>query len=338
MSNAHHFDLSALTPQIKREGGTRADVRKDLFPALCGCSLSLLTLEMNGVRDPHWHSNASELGYCLEGHGVITIFGPHDSHDSFTIEAGEAVFIPRSYLHHIENCGSTPLKMLLCFDHENANSNELSNAFRESSPANLGSLFHQPTSFFAPICQAKEARSISLQSMPAPPPYATIPNRYKYNIDAKNPQIQNAGGWAKQLHKGMLPELANLALFVLSLNEKGLREPHWHPNATELNYCLKGKVRISIQFPSGELETYELSEGGVGLIPQGYLHHIENIGNDEARLAVFFTNASPTDIGLSGAIGAYPNAVLAAACEVSDNYFDDFPKYQQSLFIVPGGG
>ena len=37
----------------------------DDFPILERISLARLTLEAGGFREPHWHANANELGYCL---------------------------------------------------------------------------------------------------------------------------------------------------------------------------------------------------------------------------------------------------------------------------------
>ena len=36
----------------------------------------------------------------------MTIFGPDAGLDTFTVDRGEIVFVPRGYLHHIENIGT----------------------------------------------------------------------------------------------------------------------------------------------------------------------------------------------------------------------------------------
>ena len=70
----------------------------DNFHILKGMALYFLELDKGGVREPHWHPNASELGYCLAGKALMTIFSPGASHDTFTVDPGEIVFVPKGYL------------------------------------------------------------------------------------------------------------------------------------------------------------------------------------------------------------------------------------------------
>ena len=55
-------------------------------------------------------------------------------------------------------------------------------------------------------------------------------------------------------------------------------------------------------------------------------------------MAVFFSNAVPNDLGISGALSAYPDDVLAAVFGVPANYFQNFKRYQEDVMIVAGGG
>jgi oxalate decarboxylase len=73
------------------------------FSLLKGMALYSLRLHNGGVREPHWHPNAAELSYCLSGKALMTIFSPGAGHDTFTVDTGEIVFVPKGYLHHIEN-------------------------------------------------------------------------------------------------------------------------------------------------------------------------------------------------------------------------------------------
>ena len=48
----------------------------------------------------------------------MTIFSPGAGHDTFTIDAGEIVFVPKGYLHHIENIYEGETKFAIAFNHE----------------------------------------------------------------------------------------------------------------------------------------------------------------------------------------------------------------------------
>ncbi len=122
-------------------GGTRSKANGDNFNILRGMSIYSLHLEKGGVREPHWHPNAVELGYCLTGRAVMTIFSPGAGHD-----AGEIVFVPRGYLHHIENIYEWKTKFAIAINHERPEDVGISGSFGAYSNEILASVFGvQPT-------------------------------------------------------------------------------------------------------------------------------------------------------------------------------------------------
>jgi oxalate decarboxylase len=118
LSSIHTFNLEAIKPQSVCDGGTRSIANADNFHILKGMSLYSLHLDEGGIREPHWHPNAVELGYCLSGRAIMTIFNPGAGHDTFTIDAGEIAFVPRGYLHHIENIYEGESKFAIAFNHD----------------------------------------------------------------------------------------------------------------------------------------------------------------------------------------------------------------------------
>ena len=118
MSSIHTFNLETLKPQAVCKGGTRAMVNENNFPLLKGMALYMLQLDIGGVREPHWHPNAAELSYCISGNAVMTIFSPGAGHDTFTVSEGEIVYIPKGYLHHIENISQGETRFAIAFNHE----------------------------------------------------------------------------------------------------------------------------------------------------------------------------------------------------------------------------
>jgi oxalate decarboxylase len=336
--SSHLFRLDSMKPQYIYPGGKRVDCNADLFPVLSQIALSLLTLEPKGVRIPHWHPNAHELSYCIEGNARMTIFGPRAVHSTFTISSGDIAFVPMGYMHQIENIGDTPVSFLLCFSHERPEELEISSSIWSMPAPILAHTFQVSPSFFTNLPQTNQAERIIIQKQVAPSPLPTIPSPFKYALDSNLPQIDNKGGWVKMSNGFLLPPLESLAVYSLLLKPGGAREPHWHPNADELNYLIQGTARITLVSPHGNPETFDLSAGDLSFMPKGYLHHIENTGQEEAHFAVFFNHNYPSDIGISGCMGAYSNEILATIFGVESSYFDSLPKYQEDLLIVAGGG
>jgi quercetin dioxygenase-like cupin family protein len=97
MALPHVFNLDMTIPQISNiNGGSRTIVNADNFPILNGNGMAayLLRLKKRGVYEPHWHPNAAELSYCINGRAIMTIFSPNAGYDSVTIDPGELVFVP----------------------------------------------------------------------------------------------------------------------------------------------------------------------------------------------------------------------------------------------------
>ena len=98
----------------------------------------------------------------------------------------------------------------------------------------------------------------------------------------------------------------------MSLRPGGIREPHWHPNVAELDYVVEGKAKMTILSPGGNVDSFEVRAGEIVFIPPAYLHYIENADAENVtHFVIFFGHERPEDIGISGALSAYSNEVLA---------------------------
>ena len=63
------------------------------------------------------------------------------------------------------------------------------------------------------------------------------------------------------------------------LKRGGVREPHWHPNVAELDYCISGRAIMTIFSPSAGYDSFTMDPGEIAFVPQGYIHDIENAGD-----------------------------------------------------------
>ncbi|MDP1880483.1 MAG: cupin domain-containing protein [Parachlamydiaceae bacterium] len=335
---SHVFSLGSISPQRQTAQGSRSDATQLNFPVLKGMALSILKLKPNGYREPHWHPNANELSYCVKGKALMTMFHPGAGHETFIIEPGTLSFVPMGYLHHIQNIGDDELSMLVCFNSEKPEDIDLSNAVHVVPNSIMSGTFSQNLSFFNEFHTNDTSVFIGEFKKQPTTHLEWETNRFKMDIGSVVPPVQNQGGWVKMSNEFLFPSLDGLALYLLQLNSKGIREPHWHPNAHELNIVLKGSAKITLLSPGGAIDTFDMKEGDISFLPKGYFHYIENTASADTQMAVFFSHKSPSDIGLSGCLGAYSNDLLADLFQCPANYLDKFPKYQHDLFVVAGGG
>jgi oxalate decarboxylase len=161
---------------------------------------------------------------------------------------------------------------------------------------------------------------------------------HTFDIKSIKPQTISNGGCRTIANSDNFPILRGMATYSLSLKKGGIREPHWHPNAAELDYVIDGRARMKIFSPGGNIDTFEVEPNQIVFIPTAYFHYIENIGDEELHFAVFFSHEKPQDIGISRAFRAYTNEVLGAVFNMNPKIFESLPKYKEGLLVVVGGG
>jgi oxalate decarboxylase len=135
---------------------------------------------------------------------------------------------------------------------------------------------------------------------------------FKFPLDGVTPQVVTEGGTVTKCDESNFPALAgnDAAVFLLILKPGGLREPHWHPNAWELDYCVSGNCRLGVVTPDSTQSIVVLGPGDVGFIPQGWGHFIENVGDVDLKCVVVFNSSKPNAIGLSTFFGSVPTATF----------------------------
>ena len=158
-------------------------------------------------------------------------------------------------------------------------------------------------------------------------------NPFKFRLAASHPQVDVLGGTIREAKKLTFPALSGLAIFLLDLKKGAVRIPHWHPDANELDYILHGRARIATVGPDGIQETFEVDEGDISFIPQGWFHSIQNVGDADLKMLVIFNNHSPNDIGISAALGGLLPAVLAETLGATPEIFASLRK--DVKFLAP---
>jgi oxalate decarboxylase len=170
--------------------------------------------------------------------------------------------------------------------------------------------------------------------MPSIEESALYVSPYKYKIESASPLISTTGGNVRVARQDTWPILKNQSLYSLVISNEGMREPHWHPETAELGYVNKGRIRMSILTPKGDVDTYEIGEGDIYFIPKAYPHHIENMSDEASHLLVFFDQALPKDIGFSASVKSFSNELLTAGLNCPEGLFPSLPNYYSDLLIV----
>lgn len=332
---SHKFSLHNTAPQFSNPSGSKTSVNKSNFPILDRLSLYHLTINEGCFREPHWHANADELAYCLKGHALVTIFASGNQHNQFTIAEGEMFFVPSGQLHAIENIGTGPTELVICFSHEMPEDFGLSGFAGCLSPPVLANTWGLPTADITGVTRSPIDIQIARTSgSPEIPEAAGFVNPFKFAIESRAPLVSAPTGSAIVARRDTWPALRRQAMYSLRLQGIGMREPHWHPETAELGYVHTGHARMTVQSPGGSAETYELTAGDLYFIPRAYPHHIENLRDDEMRFLIFFDTPDVQDIGFTGAIPAFPSRLIAPTLNLSKPQVARIPHLPSDLLIV----
>jgi len=100
------------------------------------------------LRELHWHPNADEWQYVIDGDLTVTMFGSHGRFRMEQLHAGDVAYIPQGYGHSIENVGSKTSRMLIGFNTGIYQAIDLS-AWIAGNPVDvLATNFGKPASLF----------------------------------------------------------------------------------------------------------------------------------------------------------------------------------------------
>jgi oxalate decarboxylase len=112
-AQTHKFELLEQPPHALYKGGREWRVDSSRFPISRTITGVVLDLDPGALRELHWHPNADEGQYIIEGQLSVTMFGSHGRYRIETLEKGDVGYISQWYRHSIENVGNRPCRVLI---------------------------------------------------------------------------------------------------------------------------------------------------------------------------------------------------------------------------------
>lgn len=133
-----------------------------------------------------------------------------------------------------------------------------------------------------------------------------------------------------------MPAMVGGAFADVYLTKGHIREPHWHPNAWELDVVISGEAQISIVDPdTNKLHTYIAKPGQVVFIPMAWWHWII-AKSEKLHLHLFFNNDQFESAEGSDALRRTPPEVFQLAYGVDANKIAEaLSPIKESVVIGP---
>jgi oxalate decarboxylase len=326
-------------PTKQFDGGTAKEANVEGFPVSEKLAGVYMTLEPGALRELHWHANAAEWAYVIDGNCRVTTIDPQNQCEIVDFGPGDIWYFPRGHGHSIQGLGPGTCIFLLVFDNgyfSEFGTFSITDWVGHTPPDVLAKTFGVPESTFADFPK----KEVYIAPGPVPPPLPQDPApgtldepplTHRYRLLAAKPE-DFAGGTERTASSVQFPISTTMTGAILEIKPGALRELHWHPHAAEWQYYLKGTARMTVFGSHGRARTDEFAAGDVGYVPQGYGHYIENTGNDVLKVLAVFNNGTYQSVSLTGWMAANPRLLLATNFKVPETTFAQFPK---DALIIP---
>ena len=335
----YSFDL---THKRVEEGGWTNEVTEKVLPPSKDLAGVRMRLTAGSFRELHWHT-ADEWAIMLYGNARVSCLNPDGTVFLGDVGKGDLWYFPAGFPHSIQGLGPDGCEFILVFDQGSFSEDNtflISDWMRRTPPSVLSKNFGLPASAL------KNLPTKSLYIFPAELP-ASLPQdkaavggrrvespyQYTFRMEAMPPTKQTRGGSVRVVDSHSFPASKNIAASLVTIKAGGLRELHWHPNASEWQYYLSGKARMTV-FTSDGARTMDFNANDVGFVPRVAGHYIENTGNADLVFLEMFKASEYMNFSLNNWLKRLPPKMVTSHLNLDADTLSKIPS--EALDVLPG--
>ena len=336
----YSFDL---THKRIQEGGWTHQVTQRELPSSKDIAGVNMRLTAGSFRELHWHT-ADEWSIMLDGNARVTVLNPDGTIFIDDVSKGDLWYFPAGYPHSIQGLGPDGCEFLLVFDEglfsedntfllsewlAHTPGEVLSKNFNldKAALAKLpkGSLYIFPANL--PRTLAQDRAAVGGQKVQSPV-------QYTFKMESMAPTFRTPGGEVRVVDSHNFPAARNIAAAMLTIKPGGLRELHWHPNASEWQYYVAGKGRMTVFTPVGSARTVDVRANDVGYVPAVAGHYVENTGDTDLVVLEMFKAPEFLDMSLNNWIRHLPPEMVTSHLGLDASTLQSIPA--EKLELIAG--
>lgn len=159
------------------------------------------------------------------------------------------------------------------------------------------------------------------------------PNPYVFRLGDMRPYVKTKSGTVRLADSTNFVVSKTIAATRVTVKPGGLREMHWHPNADEWAYPLKGTALMTVFNTGPAAITADLHAGDIGYVKKALGHYIANTGNTELVFMEVFRADRFEEVSLSDWLAHSPSAMVAETLNLDPSVIAQFPKNRPD--VVP---
>jgi oxalate decarboxylase len=333
----YSFDLSHR--RVQDGGWTRQVTQKDL-PISTDLAGVNMRLTAGSYRELHWHT-ANEWAYMLYGGARVTVLNPDGTIFIDDVSKGDLWFFPAGYPHSIQGLGPDGCEFLLVFDEGTFSEYQtflISDWMVHTAPEILAQNLRLSAASVAKLPQDE------LYIFPGHVPGSLEDDKiavggkaveskinYTFRMGAMKPTKENAGGSVRIVDSKLFPASKAVSAALVAIKPGGIRELHWHPNASEWQYYIQGSGRMTVFASSGKARTMDFKANDVGFIPAVAGHFIENTGSEDLIFLETFKSSFYADFSLDQWIRRLPPQMAHEHLNLDDTELKSIPDQNSAV-------
>jgi oxalate decarboxylase len=327
-------------PRRIQNGGWARQVTQNDFPISKTISGVNMRLTAGGVRELHWHQ-AAEWAYMTYGNCRVTVIDPMGRPYVADVKEGDIWYFPAGYPHSLQGLRPDGCEFVICFDDGAAseyNTLLVTDWFAHTPPAVLAENFGVPADTFANI----PLRDLWIYQGKVPGDLASVrtamtgnleapPEPFTFSLTSAPYTTQTKSGTLQLADSRNFKVSTTIAAVVQTIRPGALRQMHWHPNADEWQYYIKGKARMGVFNTGPNVVTMDFNPGDIGYAPRNYGHYVQNIGDTDLQFFAVFRTATFEEFSLSQWLKHSPAEMVAEHLNVDPSIVPHWPGLQAGV-------
>jgi oxalate decarboxylase len=312
-------------------GGWAREVTTRGLPLATDIAGAHLFINAGGAREMHWH-NSAEWAYVVDGHCQVTVVDPEGQLEVVNLGPGDLWYFPKGHGHAIQTLGPSPCHAILAFDdglYSEHGTFGISDWMSRYDAQTLSQALGVSAEIFAPDPKA-ETYIMQGEVLPLDGPQARVAHAldrdrtHRYALMAQKPRASTPGGALYVASAKEFPVSKTMTGMVLKLKPGAMHEPHWHTDANEWHYVLKGRTRVILFAFDKRVAVAELTPGQCAYIPHNCGHSVQNIGTEDAEIIGVLDSGAYHESSLSDWLAKAPRHLLANNFGISQSAVANF--------------
>jgi oxalate decarboxylase len=314
-------------------GGWAREVTQADFPISTAVSGVNMRLGPGGIRELHWHQSA-EWAYMTNGHCRITVLDSEGRAYVQDVSEGDLWFFPAGQPHSLQGIGPHGCEFLIVFDDGAAsefNTLLVTDWLAHTPPEVLALNFGVPAEIFKSIplhdlwiFQGKEPGPLAADQA-AVHSGSVPPNPFTFSLAGVTPRYSNSSGNVKVADSRTFKVSTTIAAALETVKPGGIREMHWHPNADEWQYWVKGQGRMTVFNTGPKAVTKDFRAGDVAVVKKSFGHYVQNTGTTDLQFLAIFKTAEYQEVSLSDWLTHTPPELVAQHLNIDASVVRQFP-------------